>query len=101
MQVDTDPLKVQEVHFPEPVKILMVETRMDTNGKVKEVWTLGDAEKIKVVYSKGEEDLVDFLNRCKLKGFKVMLRPYCSVVFDTEAAKDLESVRPQWPNNNT
>lgn len=101
MQIDTDPLKVQEAHFPEPIKILMVENSMDTNEKAKEIWTLGGDEKIKVVYSKAEEELADFLNRCKLKDFEVMLYPYCSVVFDTEAVKDLESVRPQWPNNNT
>lgn len=60
---------------------------------MKEVATLGNAEKIKVVYPKAKEELFDFLNRCKLKGFEVMLCPRCSAISDKKASKDVDSVR--------
>lgn len=50
MQIDIDPLKVQETHLVEPVEIMMVETLMDINKKGEVVRTLDDGKKIKVVY---------------------------------------------------
>jgi len=52
-------------------------------------------EKIQVVFPKAEEDLIDFLNRCKISGSPVMMCPRCSVVFDKKAAKNVEGFRPQ------
>jgi len=52
------------------------------------------AEKMKVAYPKDEEDLIDFLNICKISNFATMLCPRCSVVFDKEAAKNIEGFRP-------
>lgn len=43
---------------------------------------------------KDEDDLVDFLNRCKLKDSEVMLCLRCSNVFDKETAKKLETANP-------
>lgn len=51
-------------------------------------------EKIKVVCPKAEEELIDFLNRCKIIGSEVMLCPRCSALFDIEATKDLENIKP-------
>jgi len=48
-----------------------------------------------VAYSMAEEELIDFLNRCKLKNSEVMLCPRCSSVFDKEATKSLESFIPK------
>lgn len=48
-------------------------------------------EQIKVVFPKAEEELIDFLNKCKLKDFKVMLYPRCNTVFDGEVEKVLEN----------
>jgi hypothetical protein len=48
-----------------------------------------------VAYPKDEEDLVDFLNRCKISNTNAMLCPRCSAVFDKEAAKSVEGFRPQ------
>jgi len=38
-----------------------------------------------------EEELIDFLNHCRLKNFEVMLYLRCSSLFDKEATKSLES----------
>jgi hypothetical protein len=53
------------------------------------------AEKIKVVFPKAKEDLIDFLHICKISDSLVMLCPRCSAVFDKEAAKNIEVFRPQ------
>ena len=52
-------------------------------------------EKLKTTYPTTEEELIDFLNRCRLKNFEVMLCPKCSVVFDKEATKGLEGSIPK------
>jgi len=64
------------------------------------------AEKMTVAYPRAEEDLIDFLNRCKISNTNVMLCPRCSVVFDKEAAKSVECFQPQskrkggWADNH-
>jgi len=52
-------------------------------------------EKLKAAYPTTEEELIDFLNRCRLKNFEVMFCPRCSVLFDKEATKGLESSIPK------
>jgi len=52
-------------------------------------------EKMKVAYPKAEEDLIEFLKRCKISNTDAMLCPKCSAVFDKEAAKSVEGFRPQ------
>jgi hypothetical protein len=47
------------------------------------------AKKIKVAYPMIEEELIDFLNRCRLKNYEVMLCPKCNFVFAKEATKGL------------
>jgi len=37
---------------------------------------------MEVAYPKAEEDLIDFLNRCKISNTNAMLCPRCSAVFD-------------------
>lgn len=51
-------------------------------------------EKMKVVFSKAEEELIDFLNRCKLNDSKIMLCPCCNTILDKEVAKELEKITP-------
>ncbi|KEH19816.1 hypothetical protein MTR_8g468870 [Medicago truncatula] len=53
------------------------------------------AEKMKVAYPTSEEDLVDFLKRCKISNSPTMLCPRCSVIFDKEAARNVERFKPQ------
>lgn len=48
-------------------------------------------EKLKTFYLTAEEELIDFLNQCTMKNSEVMLCSRCSVVFDKEATKGLES----------
>jgi len=52
-------------------------------------------EKLKTAYPTSGEELIDFINRCKLKNSEVMLYPRCSVVFDKEATKGLEGCIPK------
>jgi hypothetical protein len=48
-----------------------------------------------LAYPKAEEDLIDFLNRCKISNAHAMLCPRCSAVFDKKAAKSIEGFHPQ------
>ncbi|MCI68012.1 hypothetical protein A2U01_0089271, partial [Trifolium medium] len=56
------------------------------------------AEKIKVVYPQAEEELIDFLNKCKLNNKEVMLCPRCSDVCDKEATAGLANYVPYVQN---
>jgi len=47
-----------------------------------------------VAYPKAEEDLIDFLNRCKISNTNAMLCPRCNAVFNKEAAKSVEGFQP-------
>jgi len=64
------------------------------------------AEKMTVAYPRAEEDLIDFLNRCKISNTNVMLCPRCSAVFGKEVAKSVEGFQPQskrkggWADNH-
>jgi len=53
------------------------------------------AEKMKVAYPTSERDLVDFLKRCNISNSTTMICPRCSVVFNKEAARNIEGFRPQ------
>jgi hypothetical protein len=113
MQVDADPLKktdsmyleIQDMNMVEISEIVPTETtdgpkvdvEMVTEGHkcVDTVITKGQyEEKIQVVFPKAEEDLIDFLNRCKISGSPVMLCPRCSAVYDKKATKNVEGFRP-------
>jgi uncharacterized protein with PIN domain len=52
------------------------------------------AEKIKVVYPQAEEELIDFLQRCKLNKTEVMLCPLCSAEFEKKATYGLKKCVP-------
>lgn len=62
----------------------------NNNTQVVEVSPLDYTKHVKMVYPKVEEELVDFLNRCKLKDSEVILCSRCNVVFDKEVVKGLE-----------
>lgn len=51
-------------------------------------------EQMQVVFPKAEEELINFLNRCNLKDFEVMLCPRCSAFFNKETTKELEKTNP-------
>jgi len=52
-------------------------------------------EKLKTSYPTAEEELIYFLNRCKLKNSEVMLCPRCNAMFDKEATKGLKASIPK------
>jgi hypothetical protein len=123
MQVDSDPLKDASMMYTDiagcnmieaivdAVEGLSVKTEVETGADVAECQMVNitkDAgyieettlepqfdEKSKAAYPTTEEELIDFLNRCRLKNYEVMLCPRCSVVFEKEATKGLESYIPK------
>lgn len=82
---EPDP-KVEEDLFVEPVGVFMVDI-----AKTIEAVEPDYHEKMNVFFPKSEEQLIDFLNWCKLKDSKVMLCLCCSDIFDREAEKELEN----------
>ena len=72
-----------------------IDDNLDT--QVKEVTKWEYDQKMEEVFPKAGEDLVDFLNRCKLEDTEVMLCPRCSAVFDKKAAKGLQELKVQKP----
>lgn len=73
----------------------MVDTIVGLNTKIEEVSMVDYIEKIKVVYPKDDVKLIDFLNRCKIKGSEVMLYSRCNAVFNKEGMKGLKNIKPQ------
>jgi hypothetical protein len=73
---------------------------MDLTGGEQIVAILEEeyAEKIKVVYPRAEEELVDFLQRCKLNKTEVMMCPRCSAVFDKKTTNGLKKYVPSATN---
>jgi len=120
MQVDADPLKKADSMYAEIIGINMVDIVKDSGGQlpiekpafgespqamdemVTEDHQSTDAlitedqliKKIEVAYPKAEEDLIDFLNRCKISNTNAMLCPRCSAIFNKEAAKSVEGFLP-------
>jgi len=114
MQVDVDPLnKADSMHLEiagmnmveiskiDPIVAIdgpKVDVEMVTEGHKCAYTVITEdqyKEKIQVVFQKVEEDLIDFLNRCKISGSQVKLCPRCSAVFDKRAAKNVEGFQPQ------
>lgn len=79
---------------------MIVEITENPISKVEVVNILDYSEKVKVVYHNAEEELINFLNHCKLKGYEVMLWPRCSVVFDKEATEDEKGIGPHPSKKN-
>ena len=108
MQVDADPLKKADSMYAEIVDVNMVNvsdvvgTGIPIGATIPKEKAQGDAEmatenhrfedavvtedqfaeKMTAAYPKAEEDLIDFLNRCKISNTNAMFCPTCSVVFD-------------------
>jgi len=124
MQVDADLLKKVDSMYAEIVDVNMVDVSEVVSTGIPMVATMpeekaqGDAEmatenhpfedavvtedqlaeKMAVAYPKAEDDLIDFLNKCKISNTNAMLCPRCSAVFDKEAAKSVKGFhpRPKW-----
>ncbi|PNX91295.1 hypothetical protein L195_g047425 [Trifolium pratense] len=106
MKIDEDPLQISDASYVEPIECLMVDA-MDLSGSVQLV-SIPEGEyyeKMKVVYPGAKEELIDFLQRCKLNKSEVMLCPRCSAVFDKKATEGLNKFIPfrrnkeNWPKS--
>jgi len=110
MQVDDDPLKKDDSMYAEIIGINMVDisevaaTGIPIEASMPEAKVLVDAkmvtedqfaEKMIVAYPRAEEDLIDFLNKCKISNTNAMLCPRCIAIFDKDAAKSVEGFQPQ------
>lgn len=67
-------------------------------SKTTEVVEPDYQKKMKVVFPKDKEELIDFLNQHKLKDSEVMHSPCCSAVFDKEATQELEKTNNEHLN---
>jgi len=120
MQVDEDPLKKADSMYVEIIGINMVDIVEDSGGQLPvEKPAFGEnpqamdemvtedhqstnalitedqlIKKMEVAYPKAEEDLIDFLNRCKISNTNAMLCPRCNAIFDKEAEKSVEGFLP-------
>ncbi|WJX18504.1 hypothetical protein P8452_08296 [Trifolium repens] len=92
MKVDTDPLPKADATYVEIYDCNMVDV-VDP-APIKAVPEEEYEKKIQEVYPNAEEELVDFLNRCKLNNSEVMLCPRCSAVCDKEATAGLRNFVP-------
>jgi len=114
MQVDVDPLKDGDAMYTEFAGCNLVEAIVDNVGKlfVEEKVDVAECQMVevyggpksadevilesrfdemaKVAYLMVEEEMIDFLNCCRLKNSEVMLCPRCSSVFEKAATKSLE-----------
>jgi len=63
MQVDADPMKKVDSMYAEIIGINMVDIVEDFDVPITEDQMV---KKMEVAYPKAEEDLIDFLNRCKI-----------------------------------
>lgn len=93
MEGDSE-LKAEVALFVKHVEVMIVDVTEDLDTKVYEVNMLDYVEQMKVVYPRVEEQLIHFLNRCKIKDSEVMLFPHYSAVFEKEVTKELEKVGP-------
>jgi hypothetical protein len=96
MKVDVDPLPKVDANYVEVYDCNMVDV-VDP-ALVKVVPEKEYEKKVQEVYPKAEEELVDFLNKCKLNNAEVMLCPRCSAVCDKEAMNGLQNVVPYAEN---
>jgi hypothetical protein len=86
MKVDVDPLPTADATYIEILDCNMVEvTEADAAAPIKAMPEGEYETKVQEMYPTVEEQLVDFLNRCKLNNSEVMLCPRCSAVCDKEA----------------
>jgi hypothetical protein len=106
MKVDANPLPAADATYVEIFDCNMVEvTEADAAAPIKAMPEGEYDKKVQEVYPAAEEQLVDFLNRCKLNNSEVMLCPRCSAVCDKEAVTCLKNVVPyadnkrKWPSS--
>ncbi|KAH1247616.1 hypothetical protein GmHk_06G017478 [Glycine max] len=90
VQANAETSKAVETLYAEPQEIMMVEAMELSQVQVQDISEEDYNEQMKVVYPQAEEDLIDFLNRCKLENKIVMLCPRCSAVCDREATEGLK-----------
>ncbi|XP_045822003.1 uncharacterized protein LOC123914884 [Trifolium pratense] len=95
--VDADPLPNADATYVEVYDCNMVEV-VDAAAPIEAVPEEEYEKRVHEVYPNVEEELVDFLNRCKLKNSEVMLCPRCSAVCDKEAIAGLQNVVPYAEN---
>ena len=84
-----------DASYLERVTINMVEISKDYNMAEFE-----NENQIEVVYPKAGEGLLEFLHRCKVEDSKVILCPWCNVVFDKNITRKVESTQQEKKNEN-
>ena len=93
--VENLPVEAEGGAETEVAECQMVDIRKDAEYVEETVTEPQFDEKLKTAYPTAEEELINFLNRCKLKNSEVMLCSRCSVVFHKEVTKCLEGSIPK------
>lgn len=73
---------------------MMVDITKGLEKTLYEVNMLEYTKKVKVVYTRAEEELIEFMNICKLKDSEVMFFPYNNAVLDKDVVKEVEKISP-------
>lgn len=95
MQVDADPLKVEEEFYSEINDCMMIEA---TEGLEEEITAEtfegpDNTKKLEEIYPQAGESLEDFQEKCKVTGSEAALCPRCNAVFDKKAAERYEEAK--------
>lgn len=90
VEEDVDP-KFEETLLVDPMEVLMVNITNHTDQQEVET---NYEDHMKVIFPKNGQELINFLNRCRLKDSEIMFFLCYSVVFNKEVAKELEKVNP-------
>ena len=105
----TKGLKIGHGNLSKPLEVMVVDIaeehegnqgdkeKMDCETKNEELSEETVAELMKVVFPKPEEELMNFLNRCKLSNSMSMLCPNYNVVYDENATKKIEALKEKHP----
>lgn len=104
IKIDADPLRQEEALFVDPVEINMVhiaevpgEDMLTKTPDIEMLEGIGESPDVEMaeVYPKENEDLMDFLYRCRDKGSQVSMCPRCSAVMDRQAAENYQKLQLQ------
>src|ERR1051325_11359924 len=89
MKIDSDPLRQEEALFTEVAEINVVDVENFSEDNMVEE-SEGESPLVKMadVYPKPEEELLDFLKRCKSQGSIVGLCPRYSALIDRQAVEN-------------
>lgn len=89
-KIDLNPLQVKKANLLKHMEFMKVDAAKDPNPRAEELNMV-----VQQIYPKAKEELINFPNRCNIKGSEVMMCPCFSAIFKKEATKDFKKVNLQ------